>query len=56
MLERNMSSDTIVMSNGQDRKEVKIASLEQDRLITEGWKILKRRKPGRRSSNGNIQD
>jgi len=51
-----MPSGTVVMSNGQERKEVKIASLEQDQLMNDGWTILKKRKPGRRSTHGNIQD
>ena len=41
-----MPNTTIVMTNGQERKEVVIASLEQDRLLNTGWTVYKKKKPG----------
>jgi len=56
MLERNMSETTVMMTDGRKRREVEVASLEQDRLLNEGWTVLKQGKPGRRKPHGDLQD
>lgn len=51
-----MSETTVMMTDGRKRREVEVASLEQDRLLNEGWTVLKQGKPGRRKPHGDLQD